>query len=286
MKKALLLFLSVVAVAGSLLAQPTLTAATNSPVAGDVFFSHTCDTTGVRTGATGASVTWNFAGLSATGSIDTFGLVPCSATPYCGMFPGSSLASPSGGGSDFTYFKSTSTTFEAMGNVSTMDTTVFSDPEVQTYFPMTYNSGYYDTSLVIGTGYQYRFHDSFRCDGWGTLVLPTGTYNNVLRIRQTTTMLIDIFGFTTSSSWDTYTWYRSGFHFPLLSVSCDTTGPTQAPANVAYYTNFTTAVPDASPRQTAMRIYPNPASQTLTIEAATGARYDIINNIGSVVATG
>jgi len=80
----------VLLISGRIIAQPTLTAATNNPIATDVFTQH--QTAYTAPGAAGANVTWNFSTLTSTYAVtNTFSLP--SATPYASTFPTANLAS-------------------------------------------------------------------------------------------------------------------------------------------------------------------------------------------------
>ena len=76
MKKTLQVALILPGVANALYAQPTLTAATTNPVAGDIFCHHQCNQAGITKGSSGAGVTWDFSSLTQIAA-DTLSYMNC-----------------------------------------------------------------------------------------------------------------------------------------------------------------------------------------------------------------
>jgi len=170
------------------IAQPTLTAATGNPVVGNVFYGHDqADTTGISKGASGAGVIWNLAFLDTT-TTDTTLYLACAGTPYCDSFPGSTLAIFEGEGY-YLYFIADASEFAISGQ-GEPDTGAggggclyYPVPQSLFNYPTTYGSVYADSfysDQPVGHNYSYGI-DSFIADAYGTLILPSGTYNNVLR---------------------------------------------------------------------------------------------------------
>ncbi len=272
-------------------AQPTLTSATNAPVAGDKFVAHYFDTAGVTWGASGASATWNFGSVTAT-STDTATFMSCASTPFCDSFSGANLASFDG--SDYTYVIANTAAITAIGAHSDTDYIHFIDPKVFMKFPFTYNNMFVDTSIVPLFGpAQMRYIDSNFADAYGTLILPTGTYNNVLRIHTKTTQTITVSGMPFSSAaTETYGWYAPGFHSPLVMLNVDTAGSGTPYVNEArYYTgnSSSTGIGNATKSNIALSLSPNPATDVLHIsfdlQQNTGAMLEITDMTGKVVYT-
>ena len=190
-------------------AQPTLTASMNNPVAGDVFNQYNCDTAGVVYGSSGASATWNYSTLAILpGSVgDSFhvvSFVSCSATPYCDSFQAATVATFSKGYHSSSGVVIIDTTYGYYStSASRLGILGFGYPQtfapgygldsLSPYenilsYPFTYtntandsfNSFFYDPAY--GSTYGKEI-DTATADGYGTLILPTGTYNNVLRIH-------------------------------------------------------------------------------------------------------
>lgn len=271
MKKTILsTILSFVSVAATI-AQPTLTASTSNPVGGDLFYKYVCDTAGAVIGASGAGVTWNYAGLTVD-TTDTIKYLSCAAsTISCDSFPGSNITVKQDDGQAFGTTSTSSFSFlgaYAMGMYIRL-----TGANVVMKYPATYHSGFsnvYGFNFPAFGSYQTTT-DSVHADAWGTLTLPSGTYTDVLRLHTISTVVdsLDFMGTTevTHSMTEKYQWFKAGFHHPLLEVETDTAGAT-APyiTNVSYYRRPTTAgIGDATTTASNLEVYPVPATEQLHI---------------------
>ncbi len=274
MTKHLLLGL-LLASATSSFAQPTLTKATNAPVAGDTFYAYNADTTGVDSGAAGASITWDMSALVKVDSDTTF-FLNCTATPYCDSFPGASLAMLND--SDWAYGFSGTDGVQMIGVYSEGNYLHFDNPHRISSYPLTYGSTYKDTFTTqlnfMGIDIFVTGRSTNTADGWGTLKLPNGTFPNVLRV-QTTLIQKDSANFmgipqVTETQTESYSWYMAGFHSPLLTLDYDTAGTgTLYLAGAKYYKATppppTTGIGDVAGNN-GLHIYPNPASGVVNIQ--------------------
>lgn len=271
-------------------AQSTLTAATNNPVAGDVFIGHNVDTTGITIGASGASATWNYSTMVANGT-DTTTFSTCAATPYCDSFSGSNLASFDG--SDHAYLVASTAKLTAIGGHSDTDFVHFTDPKDFMRYPFTYNNTFVDTTTVSMGMVDLQMRDSVTADGWGTLTTPAGTFTNALRIHTVTYQDVTVMGMPFESSKnETYSWYTPGFHYARMTITVDTTGTGVAHVTgVTYYTgpSSTTKVGSVKHNNIAMTISPNPATAdahvTFDLTASEGAGVIVTDLTGRTVAT-
>ncbi len=272
---------SLLTLAGSLLisatsfAQITLTAANSLPQFGEKYVNHICDTTGVTPGLAGANITWNFTSLSTT-SIDTAKAQPCGATPNCSLFPGSTYAIVSNSTRLIPYYIGSTTKLSQNGYYQAVDSNaVYSDAMDQLRFPFTYNNTYNDPySGVIRLGAitaQETGTISVTCDAYGTLQLPGGlTHNNVLRVRtfQVFKDSTSLFGspFVLNFELETYTWYKDGYHSPLMTIlSSKQVGGGLNNKGVSY---APVAILDASQLPSlaaSVQVFPNPVSDELNI---------------------
>ena len=270
-----------------LAAQPTLTAATNNPVIGDVLYFHTCDTAHILAGTAGPAAVWNFAALSQTG-LDTTVYISCASSPYCDSFPGSNIVATDLHG-NYSYYTTSSSAFSYLGYRTATASRHYSDPLAYVRFPMTYNTATSDSgSFSFATG-TVTYVDTFICDGYGTLTLPTGTLSNVLRVHEIQ------YGFQTGAvpfNWryDYYQWYVAGLHAPVLYMGFDTTGTGTTHINYVGYTPKLSQVSIVSPGSSAsvFRCFPNPANEVLHIETPGGVSgsYLITNSLGVMVLRG
>jgi len=269
MKKYLLFSLVVSASIQVAFAQPVLTAANSNPVAGDNYTNHTCIATGIVQGAAGAAVTWDYHTLTDTGTVSG-DFVTCASTPYCGSFAGSNLATGTGTGAsaDYSYYITNTNVWEENGNISGGAYTYYSKPGVIHQYPVVYNTSFLDTNIIFPpTAPVYGIaRDSNKIDGYGTLILPSGSYSNVLRQHRITTLYDSIpdSALTYSGTYEVYYWYTPGFHFPLLEIVFDSSSGTGWSAAFAgYATKVTTGVTTANNDEMTIEVSPNPASNMI-----------------------
>ncbi|MCW3121423.1 MAG: hypothetical protein JWQ38_915 [Flavipsychrobacter sp.] len=292
MKKGLLFFTFIASFAASSYAQPSITSVTNAPKAGDVFAGHICDTTGISAGASGAGILWDFSALL-TNYTDTSGYVTCYSTPLCDSFYGSNVVVASNNYTSYSYMSFSATRLKTLGSYDTSGSYIhFLDPASTLFYPFSYTSHYRDTFCVEAMS---GGTDSFICDGFGTLVLPTGTHPNSLRTHLTTvhrdTFIVAGLPVINEYQSEVYNWYEQGFSYPLLSISYDTARAT-APyvSNIVYYTMVpklgVNNVPGNVP---ALQLYPNPVSDELNLKFnladSKGAFITVTDVMGKVVTT-
>jgi|GEM_PF-1192441 len=278
--------------------QTNLTSANMNPIAGDVFIEHLCDTTGVLSGPSGAAVTWDFSALN-TLSIDTINFMDCASTPFCDSFTGSNIAYLNLG--NYTYEDATGSALSTVGSYFGGFYLYLNQPQCILFYPATYHSSHQDTfsaQVTLGSGYsQYLTGtDSFYCDAYGTLILPSGSYPNVLRVYHVNIVKDSIaymgvsFSVSTSRT-ESYSWYDTGFHYSLLSIGYDTAGSTSSyVSGVGYYT-IPPPLSNAtlSTSETPLTIYPEPATTYLNLDVhidnAEGAYVTVSDLLGHIVKT-
>lgn len=273
MKK--LFFTSLIVCASAIegFAQPTLSAATNNPVVGDLFIGHHADTAGPTMGIPGAGVTWNFTALIET-SRDTTSYVSCPATPYCDSFSGSTVVMKNG--DTYQYCVTSPGKFTILGAFADGALLKFDNTKDVLRFPMTYGTIQIDTVVTAmppsgGAGIVMKHIDSTTADGYGTLKLPSGTYPNVLRLHIVTHNVVTIefpdTVLTMESREEGYEWYMPGFHSPLLTMSYDSTGGNHL-TDIIYYTKPAPAATAIAEVETVkkLNVYPNPASDAVNIQ--------------------
>ena len=273
MLKHTLLSIIAAATVSAAMAQPTLTAATNNPVAGDVFYGYWVDTNGLTMGPSGAGVTWDFTTVVRNDS-DTTTFFNCAATPYCSSFPGSNIAFRNG--SDYTYGVTSAAGYTILGAYADGAAMVYTNPMVYAKYPITMGATFSDTGAITIPVSGFNLYMTTRstsvADAWGTLKLPTGTYTNTLRIHTTNirkdSAAIPGMPFVQESQTETYSWYAPGFHYSLMVLSYDTSGSGSLYLSDAQYfrkSATTTTVGDAQPVATTLSLFPNPAADRATL---------------------
>jgi len=251
-------------------AQPVLTGAGNNPIAGDAFARHTCGVTAVSLGTTGPGVSWDFSALS-TISIDTIRYQACNTTPECDSFPGSTLAVDLAG--FYSYYITDSNRIALSGHATGSANTYYTIPENNMVYPMHYldiKAATFASHQPSTTSYEYGI-DSFIADAYGSLLLPTGSYSNVLRIHEianyTDSNILTTGAVVSSYRRDTYFWYTSNFRSPLLALYYDL-DPHGIPelAQVYYYSQTATNIGTTNQPDNSICVYPNPAHEQLSIQ--------------------
>ena len=278
--------------------QPVLTGANSNPVVGELFYRHVVDTAGVKLGASGPGSVWNYGGLTVIKN-DTVNVVTCSSTPYCDSFPTSSIAfqfSPA----DVSYgIANSAFTMGVGGHSDAVGYSKMLRMDTAMIYPVSYPMSWSDTSIeVYDTTYasSHLFRSGSRnVDGYGTLILPSGTFTNVMRIHDV--VYLTDSNYTGSSlhvyyhRTDGYSWYVPGFHFPLLTMEVDNdvmTGAIQDIFFVVYYTGSGLASLSVARDQIPdVQVYPNPVKDVIHINnLQSAAAYRIVNVVGMVLQQG
>ena len=249
-------------------AQPVLNCSNTSPQAGESFILYTCGVSHVTQGGSGAAVTWNYSTLSAI-TTDTISYLSCPSASICDSFPGSVLASVQSGNIDF--YAPDTNSFSITGTASSAGNIYYSIPEPNLVFPLGYGAAIKDTFAWHRPSLNWYSYgsDSLYGDGYGTLILPSGTWNNVIRVHKTSVSydsnFISGIAVVDTYQYEIYYWYTPGFHSPLLSMYYDFGGSLSTPllAQVIYYTRLTEAVENPNVATSAIQLYPNPATHLI-----------------------
>lgn len=240
----------------------------------------------------GANVTWNYSGLL-NQYLDTVGFRSAVGTPYASSFPNSNLAAydPASGAWTYVITNSSGLYFDGF-NEPTLGQFQLNPPQLVAPVPFTFGDTRTSTSgFTIDTIYsgQYvRFEVSiqteFEADGYGTVILPTGTFNNVLRVKSTdlstNTVSIgtNILGTiiytpisTSQSQSTTFSHYQEGVSAAfILDIEADSLGATTNSSSYLLQSIILSAPETIADRT--LTTYPNPAGNTLVIQGAASAR--------------
>lgn len=250
-------------------AQTTITKAFNDPIAGENV--NNVNVTGtVDNSATGNNVVFS------NGSL-TQGLA--SATTYSAptateisTFPGTTIKMVNG--SNTVYYKATASKLEITGlvtpdatlNFSTNNGTFITYPAAYGYSDNDTASGTFTSTAVSGT---FSGNIVINGDAYGTLIIGSKTYTNVLRIKSVQTFNLTAGFFPIGTITNTsYTYYNSTNKFPLLSTTNATInalGNTQTTTGAQALNTAFLAVSDLV-RKEALKIYPNPAQDFIEVK--------------------
>jgi len=215
MKTKILVSVLLISIVVSASAQaPVLTAANVGPEPGDVYLKYNADTTGVVNGAAGANQTWNYSNLVMTGTQTSYNYINPASAPNAASFPMATVVFSTGG--LYSYQLLTATDYAILGIGTSTYAMVYSDPETLCTFPFTYLGVIIDSVKGSYTSGSFTFTRTgvrlTSADGWGALVLPSGTYMNMLRMKviQDYTDVKSVGG-TTHVHNEVYEWY-DGVH--------------------------------------------------------------------------
>lgn len=255
------------------LAQPTLTATGINPTLGMTLTYYSVQSQ-YSPGNSGANQTWNLSTMSGT-SLGLTTIVTASSTTYGSQFSNANIAY-STPGSGVSYIKTSSTAQQNYGMAPESGAAVLSyyNPEDLLRFPFTYNDTYSDTwgvTFVSGTTFYRTGTTTVTADGYGTLITPTGTYTNVLRVhfyqsyRDSAYMGMPyIINYTN----DEYIWYKDGYRTPLAGVY-HTTNSISGDGYGASYPSLGSGVDETAGILSSLSVFPNPASDMLNITLET-----------------
>lgn len=198
----------------------------------------------------------------------------------------------------FNYYKSNDAGYRDVGfgaTINGLPTSVQRTPVDWIYrFPMNFgdqdsSASHFQVSVPTLGFYgqdQMRRND---VDGWGTLILPTDTFQVLRvksRIQRTDTIYIDQFsiGFAIPEPETVeYKWLAQGMDEPVLQVT--TVGGVNTIVRFFYQPDDITTGITALKAPMELRAWPNPASSTLQIEAASHGELELIGTDGRVVRT-
>lgn len=228
-------------------AQPVATSANVQDFTGEFYFG---EATNFNPGPAGANQTWDFSNLQLTlGGLDTPQTV--ASTPFAAQFPGANNCYKFSGifPPDRFYYQNVSATkYEIIGMAITATSGDNYTPNSRTFctFPYTFGTVYNDTYRSVAEGTDTSVVVTY--DAYGTLVLPTGTYTNVIRQKVVKN------GTTTN-----YNWFNVQPFYPLVQTVLE-----QNSIGVVKGINLGIEGHDVNKQ---FAVYPNPTRDEINIEA-------------------
>ena len=235
MKRIYAIILGVVMSSASVIAQeiPSITSAANL-IIGEQITVYDVDLTDPNPGPAGADIIWDFLSLEAADSqIATF-VLP-SATDFSSDFPNTNVAvayeNGLQGGSFITsyeYYNTSGILTSLSGIVNNSGTVLtYENAPINMIYPFSYQSSNFDeftaSYIVNGDMINEQGTISIEGDGYGTLILPYGQIENVVRMHTITEYSQDIEGLGTFEYLiERYDWYHPALSYPLLTVISET----------------------------------------------------------------
>ena len=272
----------------SMLAMAQVTLTTNELPYIGMSYTLSEDTSSVLSpGNQGQGQTWNFTQLQFH-TTDTILFEDAATSPYAAQFPASNLVSHNSKDSVYGYYTTNSNGFYLDGGYEYATAATgglhFSPPVTIIPVPFTYGDTHISharlESVSVGTGTGFKLVqnkiDTLTGDGAGTLMLPSVSYNNTLRIRISGTIIDSIFvdisgtGNYTFFSAEVhhvmrYSWFKQGNPSYLFGMESSYTNPAiMERVELVTPTAQSTGIKTESTKQP-LTVYPNPASSAIHI---------------------
>ena len=281
MKKNLTL-LTALAFAWNAHAQPTLTFATNAPVPGTQYTLHYGPY--VAPGNAGDMQTWDLSAL-ASDSTDVLQLVAPSSTPNGAQFPNATVAELSS--EVTTYYQVNANGIHFAGSDDGVSLIVNQTVPNYLAFPCTMGSNWSTPHAATFTFDGENVHRSGEvsgeADGYGTLTMPWGTVNDVLRIHLVNTVQDSLSLFTIDYTYDSYLYYVAGQPFPIAELVSATVDFGFGQPELVQFSRWTsdvsTGLADAPALWNDLHVYPNPASDLLNISLPSGSGTKVMASV-------
>jgi len=203
---------------GSVCAQPTLDA-NSLPVTGTVFGYH--DVPYLKPGTTGEGMRWDFTGLPA-GTIVPYTWASTEIAPGAGAFPKDALVREVPG-EPVSFFESTDTALLWTGTYSDTALLRFDPPLRELVLPCRMSDQWSDSGIVALTGSGriaiYNVIHTVKADAWGTLSMPYGVVNDVIRVRSDLDLVDRRYPKFPKRREVRYSWYSDRTPMPLLVIT-------------------------------------------------------------------
>jgi hypothetical protein len=272
MKKFLTLSMMVLFCSG-LQAQPVLTSSFN-PVTGDHWKFHPVNTS-ITPGASGANVTWDFSNIHVIYNPVIGNYISPSATPYAADFPTATVAyEAKGAPGSYHYYKASANKLENLGEASVMFTIQYVTPfDIYTYpfsFGTTVSQNFVCSTQVGSLDLVRTGTWSVTGDGYGTLILPTGIRQNILRVKTERVRKDDYSGGVGEQRIDyiDYLWIDPNDKVPLLMILTEIHYAAGSPFDTLTSVRISDVVSGIGQHNmsfSGMNLYPNPASDMATL---------------------
>lgn len=271
-------------------AQPTLTFATNAPVAGTTYTIEHGNY--VSPGSGGAAQSWDLSGLTSD-STAVMQLVAPSTTTNGAQFPNATVAEVSAPVTS--YYQVTANGIGFAG--SDDGTSLIANTPAPRYlaFPCSMGTSW---STPYEAQFNYDGNDVFRsgtvsgeADGYGILTMPWGTVPNVLRIHLMNVVQDSMALFTLHYTYDSYVYYRVGRSYPIAELVTATIdmgfGEPQVEQFSRWTSELSTGITAAAMVDGDLHVYPNPASGEVNFampaEMGTGTTVSVMDASGRLV---
>lgn len=276
MKLKFLLILNFITVMS--IAQPSLLSNEMAPFGTNWIMNYSQNFNLADTTIQGANVTWNFSSIQSNSQTLTINVVDPSQTPYGSSFPSANYCYIEGPTLTYVYYNLSSSKMERVGSWRNGTLNAYSDPQTEYIFPLTLGSYNYDTwdNTLSSSGGIYELE----CIGYGTLILPMGTFNDVLMVRvhlEESFLELDAFFWYSSSNGSVLVQYIPGDGLFI-------------PESLAYTTVINLTSVNESGEFTNQFQYNNPVKSSLSLyfekRTESDLKYKVLNAMGQQLDAG
>lgn len=228
------------------IAQPILTSSTPLPAIGYTAPVAVVATVPSIVGNSGANQIWDFSTLT-FGNVGTLTSIVPASTPISSSFASSNYALSLVGQNTYSFFKRSTDKMEVLAWLVTAPNTgkdYTPNPKTRLVFPFNFNDVFTDSYQQVGNSVSSV---TTTYDGYGTLITPFATYQNVVRIKE------DYGGGDVD-----YTWYSTNPVTELAIFDNDNNMLYRFDANITTSINEQQRIID-------IQIFPNPCTSNLII---------------------
>jgi hypothetical protein len=281
--------LSFLVLAGAVNAQPVLTFPGHAPTQGQSYVLRYGPF--VQPGNAGAAQTWDLSALS-TDSMHTITMVDPATTVNAAEFPGATVAET--GAEAIMYWRAAADGMYLSGSDAGDALIPYSDEGRYLPFPCSFNTTWTDDVAaefsIEGTDVVRNGTIVGEADGYGTLIMPTWTATNVLRVHwhEETTDVTDMF--TMESVYDSYLYFVQGQSYPIVQLvhaEVSFLGQTIETEHAQWVNQLSTGIGSYDGEALSLDVFPNPAHNTLNVvlpaELQGTARITIADAQGRIV---
>jgi len=266
MMKKLLLVVTGCFILISVNAQITLTQSNTAYQIGDSYQCSQVNSSAINNDyVIGANQIWDYSTISPTTAF-TIDVITPASTPYSGNFPNANIATSNSTNSDYDYYESDASSFQYNGSgKSTNYHIMYSNTETRFDYPFTYGDSIYDTYYyqIPSLSYVCSGTSIIKAEGYGTLITPAGTFNNVLKVT------------TISETFDTaYGMTNNYYHYNIIKNEWFD--------NVSKYPLFTIFTYTGSYSGKSVSYLINPATPTIELSWNTTTFQEDLANDGSI----
>lgn len=211
----------------------------------------------------GANQVWDYSNLSFYFSNLNFDFLDPSNSPYGSNFPNANISEYQQGGDAYAYYESTVMSYDNWGIQTSQSQINYTDPMTYLYFPITYNDEFTDTGTGFIDGGPATRDSEITMEGYGygDLILPNQTLNNILCVKLVT-LHADTYDTTSDEILvEEYLFLSPDIPFRVLSlISFQDLSGGGPKINHGYLMSTFVGLQDESSANNVHKTYPNPVN--------------------------